>query len=106
MNIKETIRAEIRQRIKKYGKLADAAWGKDDPFAAETNEKIVSELQDLIVFTYSLPEQPVEGLEEAANNHIRRVVDAAGHPGWDWETQDIADAFKAGAEWMKSKSEK
>lgn len=60
MSIKETIRAEIRQRIKKYGKLADAAWGKDDPFAAETNENIISELQSLIVFTYTLPEQPVE----------------------------------------------
>lgn len=42
-------------------------------------------------------------LEEAADDHIRKVVDAAGHPGWDWETQDIADAFKAGAEWQKTK---
>ena len=42
-------------------------------------------------------------LEEAADDHIRKVVDAAGHPGWDWGTQDIADAFKAGAEWMKAK---
>ena len=40
--------------------------------------------------------------EEAAYNHIRKVVDAAGHPGWDWTTQDIADAFIAGAEWQKS----
>lgn len=46
--------------------------------------------------------EPVsEDLEKAADNHIRKVVDAAGHPGWDWETQDIADAFKAGAEWQK-----
>ena len=41
------------------------------------------------------------GLEEAADNHIRKVVDAAGHPGWDWTTQDIADAFIAGAKWQK-----
>ena len=40
-------------------------------------------------------------LEEAADNHIRKVVDAAGHPGWDWTTQDIADAFIAGAKWQK-----
>lgn len=45
-------------------------------------------------------EEPVsDDLEEAADNHIRKVVDAAGHPGWDWETQDIADAFIAGAKW-------
>ena len=47
-----------------------------------------------------VPELP-EGLKEAAEKHIRRVVDTAGHPGWDWETQDIADAFIAGAEWQK-----
>ena len=41
--------------------------------------------------------------EEVANEYIRKVVDAAGHPGWDWETQDIAEAFKAGAEWQKAK---
>lgn len=46
-------------------------------------------------------EEPVsEDLEEAADNHIRKVVDAAGHPGWEWETQDIINAFIAGAEWQ------
>ena len=40
-------------------------------------------------------------LEEAADNHIRKVADTAGHPGWDWTTQDIADAFIAGAKWQK-----
>jgi len=39
-------------------------------------------------------------LEDAADNHIRKVAYTAGHPGWDWTTQDIADAFKAGAKWM------
>ena len=43
--------------------------------------------------------------EEVANEYIRKVVDAAGHPGWDWETQDIKDAFIAGAEWQKAKME-
>ncbi len=45
-------------------------------------------------------------LEKAADNHIHKVVDAAGHPGWDWETQDIVDAFKAGARWQKEQMEK
>ena len=40
-------------------------------------------------------------IEEAADKHIQRVVDAAGHPGWDWETRDVKDAFIAGAEWQK-----
>jgi hypothetical protein len=43
------------------------------------------------------------GLEEAADNHIRKVVDTAGHHGWDWTTQDIADAFIAGAEWDRNR---
>lgn len=46
-----------------------------------------------------LPELSWDGLEEAADAHIRRVADTAGHPGGDWTTQDIAEAFKAGAEW-------
>lgn len=39
--------------------------------------------------------------EKAADKHIRKVVDAAGHPGWDWTTQDISEAFIAGATWQK-----
>ena len=53
----------------------------------------------------ALQEQPVlpEGLEEAADAHIRRVADAVRHRGWDLETQDIAEAFIAGAEWDRAK---
>lgn len=52
-------------------------------------------------------ENPVPNdLEEAAENHIRKVVDTAGHPGWDWTTQDIADAFIAGAKWQEEKNNK
>ena len=40
-------------------------------------------------------------LEEAADNHIREVADA----GWEWTTQDIAEAFKAGAEWATRRDE-
>jgi hypothetical protein len=42
-----------------------------------------------------------KSLEEAADKHIRKVVDAAGHPGWDWETHDITEAFIAGAKWQR-----
>lgn len=42
-----------------------------------------------------------EDLEEAAEEHIRKVADAVRRRGWDLETQDIADAFGAGAEWQK-----
>ena len=37
-------------------------------------------------------------IEEAADNYIRKVVD----DGWEWETQDIAEAFIAGAGWQKN----
>lgn len=47
-----------------------------------------------------------EDLEEAAEKHIQKVRDAAGHPGWEWETQDVSDAFKAGAEWQAEKWDK
>lgn len=55
--------------------------------------EFVDELAHMIV-----PE-PSADLEEVADNHIRKVVDTAGHPGWDWTTQDIAEAFIAGAKW-------
>lgn len=55
--------------------------------------------EELFAILDTLPEQPVEGLEEAADAHIRRVADAVRHRGWDLETQDIAEAFIAGAEW-------
>ena len=49
-------------------------------------------------------EKPVpNNREEAADKHICKVVDAAGHPGWEWETRDIKDAFIAGAEWKYQK---
>lgn len=51
----------------------------------------------------STNKKPVEGLEEAADAH---AFFAANQPGQDWETHDVTDAFKAGAEWMKSKYEK
>lgn len=64
-----------------------------------------SELKFLERFIDSLPEEKLsEDLEEAADKHIRKVVDVAGHPGWDWETQDIKDAFIAGAEWQKKQA--
>lgn len=63
---------------------------------------IMGVLEELLSFLDILSEEPDKSLEEAADKHINKVVDAAGHPGWDWTTQDIADAFKAGAEWQKS----
>lgn len=50
----------------------------------------------LIEKELSEPSLPSD-LDEAAEKHIRKVRDT---PGWDWTTQDIAEAFKAGAEWM------
>lgn len=63
-------------------------------------------LSGLNSFIDTLSEEPDKSLEEAANKHIRKVVDAAGHPGWDWTTQDITDAFIAGAKWEAEQFEK
>jgi hypothetical protein len=93
MSIKDQIRAEIERLIR----MNQTKNG----FPAGTNCAIrIESYEHLISFLDSLPERPVDGPEEAADAHIRRVADAAGHPGWDWTTQDIAEAFIAGAEWM------
>lgn len=65
--------------------------------------------EKLLSFLDSLSEEPDTDLEDAvseqsckaADKHIRKVVDAAGHPGWGWDTQDIADAFIAGAKYKE-----
>lgn len=104
MTTKELIRQEIERELSAHDKVdhLDAfevgkAWNRGHRKA----------LERLLSFLDTLPDEPVsDDLEEAADDHIRKVVDAAGHPGWDWETQDIADAFKAGAEWQKQKDDR
>lgn len=59
-------------------------------------------LSELLSFLSTLEEDTPNDLEEAADNHIREVVDAA----WEWETRDIKDAFIAGAEWQKEQDDK
>ena len=125
MSIKDQIRAEI-ERMREINKKAfKAEHIRADEFRGRTLA-----INHLSAFLYTLPEQPVDipsagsgamgttppkfklevkeqpvdELEEAADAHIRRVADAAGHPGWDWETQDIAEAFKAGAEWQEKQT--
>lgn len=93
MNIKEQIRAEIERLC-------------EIDYPCDTNEQAIGfydALDRIEDFLDTLPEQPVEGLEEAAEAH---TFFAANQPGQEWETHDVTDAFKAGAEWMKSKYEK
>ena len=90
------MKAEIGRRRDLYLGQANACIG--------TN--IVDGLDEVLTFLDTLPEQPVsEGLDEAAEKHISNVFDAVGHPGWDWEMQDVLDAFKAGAKWMAEQGE-
>lgn len=104
----EKIRAEIERQLTAHDAVdhLDAfevgkAWNRGHRKA----------LDNLLSFLDTLEEEPDKSLEEAvseqicvaADKHIHRVIDAAGHPGWDWTTQDIADAFKAGAEWQYQK---
>lgn len=100
----DRIRAEIKKRRLHFNKEAEKYQALNNGYS-QNCYGARDALRDLENFLDTL-EEPVSDchdLEEAADDHIRKVVDAAGHPGWDWETQDIADAFKAGAEWMKSK---
>ena len=82
--------------VKKSNALFDKCVENCDP-------AVMKEVSDNI--DKMLGRQPVEGLEEAAVNHVQSVVDAVGHPGWDWETQDVLDAFKSGAEWHAEQGE-
>ena len=106
MSIKEQICTEI-ERLKKNAESAKQEWNdghyNQNAFAEDCR---IKSFNKLLAFIDSLPEQPVEGLEEAADAHIRRVADAAGHPGWDWTTQDIAEAFIAGVKWQAEQFEK
>ena len=95
-DIKELIRQEI-ERLENMDYPCDTS---------EQATGFYNALDCLSYFIDSLPEEkPSEDLEEAADNHIRQVVDAAGHPGWDWTTQDVVDAFIAGAKWQKAKDD-
>ena len=90
----DKIRAEIERRMETC-----------DANSKTPNQLLWAELSALLPFLDTLSEEPDNDLEEAADNHIRNVVDTAGHPGWDWTTQDIADAFKSGAEWQEKRWE-
>lgn len=74
----------------------------NDPELASFYEGKAKMCTELSYYINSLKqEQPSlpSNIDEAADTHIRRV--ASRHPGWDWETQDIADAFIAGVKWIE-----
>lgn len=63
--------------------------------AAITNANSFKEALDMAIKALSQPSLPSD-LDDAADAYIRCVANA----GCDWTTQDIAEAFKAGAELM------
>lgn len=95
----EKIRAEI-ERLKHQAEEAKMEWVNEgynqNAFAEDCR---ISSFDKLLAFIDTLSEEPDKSMEEAAAKHIRRVVDIVGHPGWDWTTQDITEAFIAGAKW-------
>ena len=70
------------------------------------NNKTISKkhaLENLLGILENEESQPsIPYNDEAADAYIRRVADA----GWEWTTQDIAEAFKAGAELIAGQYEK
>lgn len=57
--------------------------------------------EELLSFIDSLPDQPVEGLEEAAENYIAPIENDEGLDYINFNGRDIKDAFIAGAKWQK-----
>ena len=124
-NIKELIRREIERRItdNTFGaklELIDIlAWldtlpdeseqptrGYDEAYLDEKIAKASKSLEGVDVDKFM---DEVRGrelvtdshdLEEAKEEYLRK---ARSTPGHEWMTRDIEDAFRAGAEWMKTK---
>lgn len=89
MNIKETIRAEIERR------LSNIVTGLD--FTAEI------ELKGLLSFLNTLPEQPVEGLEEEIGRYWNRAT--GFQPSFavlELTKDDLAKVARHFAEWGAS----
>ena len=104
----DKIRQEIERRFKKAEyEMTNAIGVSHDGYIIHQAESLLCLL--LLDFLDTLSEEPDKDLDDAvskqickaADKHIRTVVDAAGHPGWDWATQDLADAFIAGAKWKE-----
>ncbi len=97
---KDQIRAEIERRI-------DTCYRADGRIAPPRtrNAIVADEFRDLLSFLDSLQqEQPVEGLEEAANNYCVDI--RIGYPrAMDETDKYIYNAFKAGAEWQKKQDD-
>ena len=101
MITKEYLQQELAKRIDGYKRGVET-----------TTDNIIAEMKSILVLVDALEKSEhladarktsPNDLEEAAGNHIRNVVDTAGHPGWDWTTQDIAEAFIAGSKWQKER---
>ena len=89
MSIKDIISFEIRERIALQKDLLKRAGD------SARIEGSIDALQGLLEsFIDSLPEQPVEGLEEAAKEY------ASDYPAWNDDQHIAKYAFIAGAKWM------
>ena len=47
-----------------------------------------------------------EGIKQATEDFIAKKVESAGPSGWECKTQDVVDAFEAGALWLKALRDK
>ena len=100
---KDQIRAEIERRLKRENEILWNAKrrGTYPSPSCEYNLLTLTSLRD---FIDSLPEQPVEGLEEATHNYVVNI--RLGYPRVMDETDKyIYNAFKAGALWMKKRDD-
>lgn len=85
---------KIRQKIEQLRKLID-----DHNYYLDNSEQALgysAALDDIEKFLDTLSEEPCKSLEEAAEEHSKRVSD--GH-----NYRDLTCGFIAGAEWQKQK---
>ena len=91
MTDKEKIRAEIEKKIKVFSPFTHQG--------SDTCGKIIRQLESLVSFIDSLPEEPVsEDLEEAAIMHYKDVMEYEVKTGLK---PSYMTSFKAGAKWQK-----
>lgn len=89
MSIKEQIRAEIERLKKENDGIRCKA---NDAYCVGYNDAFY----DLLAFLDSLPEQPVEGLEEEID---KWVISLQNEPGSKWKHSDILRTARHFAEW-------
>ena len=102
MNIIETIRAEILRYRNKSAEELGVGFLESDKAKTFTNGGVAWVCERLLAFLDSLSEQPVEGLEEAAERYAQFYEQDLSDENGNFVNGcgDLLVAFIAGAKWQ------